>query len=105
MAVRRKRLIITEKQQLAMWGGLHVPWELRLAVLRRDRFMCRYCGDTKKGLTMDHVTPVSKGGNTTYDNLVTACKKCNRGKGADLWTPQQLEYRRLHLDLIEKGFQ
>lgn len=57
--------------------------KLRFAVLSRDKFRCYYCGATpKKGarLHVDHVVPWSKGGDTTMENLVTACMLCNLGK-------------------------
>ena len=43
--------------------------------------MCRYCG-TRSGLTVDHVVPLSKGGKWVWENLVTACSKCNGKKGS-----------------------
>jgi 5-methylcytosine-specific restriction endonuclease McrA len=60
---------------------------LRFQVLQRDRFTCCSCGvspATKAGveLHVDHVTPWSKGGETTLANLQTLCSKCNLGKGA-----------------------
>ena len=53
-------------------------------VFKRDGYECVYCGDNNhRTLTIDHVIPQSKGGGNTWDNLVTACKKCN-GEKADL---------------------
>ena len=52
-------------------------------VMIRDDFRCQYCGETK-GLTIDHVIPTSKGGKTTFENCVAACKKCNGRKGDKL---------------------
>ena len=49
-------------------------------VLRRDNFICQYCGTTKN-LTLDHLLPRSRGGETTWLNLVTACSRCNSRKG------------------------
>lgn len=49
-------------------------------VFKRDGFECQYCG-TKKELTIDHIIPKAKGGKTSWNNLVTACKKCNSKKG------------------------
>jgi 5-methylcytosine-specific restriction endonuclease McrA len=50
-------------------------------VYRRDGYACVYCGcDNRKTLTLDHVIPQSKGGKDAWDNLVTACKKCNSEK-------------------------
>ncbi|MHC2993305.1 HNH endonuclease [Pontibacter sp. HJ8] len=49
-------------------------------VLRRDNFLCQYCG-TNRNLTLDHMLPRSRGGETNWLNLVTACSKCNSRKG------------------------
>lgn len=48
----------------------------------RDMYRCCYCGNkpAKMHLTMDHVTPLSKGGKTKWDNMVTACAPCNFNK-------------------------
>lgn len=52
-------------------------------IFLRDNFTCQYC--TKhfagKELTLDHVFPVSRGGGKSWENLVTACHKCNHKKG------------------------
>mgnify|MGYP000196719752 FL=1 len=52
----------------------------RQNVFKRDGHKCQYCGKAKD-LTIDHVLPKSKGGKSTWNNLVTACKKCNSLKG------------------------
>lgn len=49
-------------------------------LFRRDNGECQYCGSTKQ-LTIDHVIPRSKGGKTSWTNLVTACHRCNVNKG------------------------
>lgn len=51
-------------------------------IYRRDGYECVYCGN-KQQLTLDHLVPKSKGGRTSWDNLVTACQRCNAQK-ADL---------------------
>ena len=48
-------------------------------IFKRDGGKCQYCG-TSKDLTLDHLIPRSKGGKSTWTNLVTACKKCNSRK-------------------------
>ena len=56
---------------------------LRFQVFERDGFRCRYCGrhvDEGIVLNVDHVLPVSKGGEWNLENLVTACRECNAGK-------------------------
>jgi 5-methylcytosine-specific restriction endonuclease McrA len=52
-------------------------------IMVRDDFKCVYCGDTFN-LTIDHVVPVSRGGKTSFENCVTACRKCNNTKGDKL---------------------
>lgn len=49
-------------------------------VLRRDNFLCQYCG-TNRNLTLDHLLPRSRGGETSWYNIVTACSRCNSRKG------------------------
>lgn len=55
---------------------------LRFAVLERDEFRCQYCGAAPKNgaLEVDHIIPVSKGGETSAENLITSCEPCNKGK-------------------------
>lgn len=47
----------------------------------RDQNRCVYCG-SDQDLTIDHVRPRSKGGETTASNCVTACRACNQAKGS-----------------------
>ena len=58
----------------------------RQNIYRRDRHSCVYCGK-HENLTLDHVLPKSRGGASTWDNLVTACKTCNAKKGD--YTPEE----------------
>lgn len=52
----------------------------RQNIFKRDGHRCVYCG-THEDLTLDHVLPKSRGGRTSWDNLATACKRCNTRKG------------------------
>lgn len=54
--------------------------QTRLRIFARDRFRCSYCGQIGGQLECDHITPVSRGGSNSDDNLTTACKPCNRRK-------------------------
>ena len=56
------------------------PAFTRFNVFLRDRFQCQYCGSTAD-LTFDHVVPRSRGGLTTWENVVAACSPCNLKKG------------------------
>jgi len=65
----------------------------RRGILSRDHYACQYCGVTppRKELTIDHVVPRSRGGKTTWENVVTACQKCNGRKGSR--TPSEAHMR------------
>ncbi len=52
----------------------------RRAVFARDDWTCQYCG-SRSNLTVDHVVPRSKGGPSTWENIVASCAPCNRRKG------------------------
>src|SRR3954454_20228446 len=55
----------------------------RKNILLRDRNCCQYCGTVLPAseLTLDHVMPRSRGGSSTWENLVACCHTCNRRKG------------------------
>lgn len=53
---------------------------LRGEIFERDDYTCQYCGERGVRLECDHVIPVSLGGETCHENLVTACFPCNRSK-------------------------
>ncbi len=73
------------------------PAFTRFNVFLRDRFSCQYCGD-REDLTFDHLLPRSRGGHTTWINVVTACSDCNLRKGnltpteAKMW-PSQMPFQ------------
>jgi 5-methylcytosine-specific restriction endonuclease McrA len=62
----------------------------RRAVFARDNWTCQYCG-ARSQLTVDHIVPRSKGGNSTWENIVASCAPCNRRKGDAL--PRQVGMR------------
>ena len=59
------------------------PAFTRFNVFLRDYFTCQYCYEryAVKSLTFDHIIPKSQGGKTTWENVVSACTKCNFKKG------------------------
>jgi len=73
------------------------PAFTRFNVFLRDKFTCQYCG-AKSDLTFDHVIPRSKGGRTTWQNVVAACSPCNLKKGGRL-------LRASGMDLAQTPFQ
>ena len=80
------------------------PAFTRFNVFLRDRFSCQYCG-SRDDLTFDHIVPRSRGGLTTWVNVVAACSGCNLRKGnktpteAHMWPshmPFQPSVQHLH---------
>ena len=73
------------------------PAFTRFNVFLRDRFICQYCGERDE-LTFDHLIPRSRGGHTTWDNVVAACSPCNLRKAnltpaeAGMW-PAQMPFQ------------
>jgi 5-methylcytosine-specific restriction endonuclease McrA len=81
----------------AVYSGFPLPTVIRLRhyvrvpykdipltrrnILHRDGHACQYCGARGEDLTLDHVLPRSRGGKDTWENMVTACVRCNVKKG------------------------
>jgi len=63
----------------------------RLEVFNRDQYICQYCGKESRQLTLDHVIPRYRGGEHTWENVVSACIPCNRHKAGR--TPEQAGMR------------
>jgi 5-methylcytosine-specific restriction endonuclease McrA len=63
---------------------LNGPRFSRQNVYLRDGFRCQYChwSGSTSSLTLDHLLPCAKGGKTTWENIVTACRECNTKKGS-----------------------
>ena len=65
----------------------------RRAVFARDSWTCQYCG-SRSNLTVDHVIPRSKGGESSWENIVASCAPCNRRKGDHLPAQANMHPRR-----------
>jgi len=95
------RIFRSERDQIAaplvirLKRFIHVPRRFRRQVTNtflfaRDGYRCQYCGRHRGALrgreflTRDHVTPLSRGGENTWDNVVTACSPCNNRKASHL---------------------
>lgn len=86
--LRAKAIIVEER--FADWRDIRSPgsdrpsptvWRaLREFVFGRDGYICQYCGERGRRLECDHVVPVSRGGSSEPENLLTACFDCNRSK-------------------------
>ena len=71
----------------------------------RDLYTCQYCNTNfpKHQLTLDHVMPISKGGKTTWENIVAACNPCNSKKGNSLTPkPSNAPHRPDYWELVNK---
>ncbi len=66
----------------------------RLEIFNRDQYACQYCGREIRQLTLDHIIPRSRGGEHTWENVVSACIPCNRHKAGK--TPEQAGMRLLN---------
>jgi 5-methylcytosine-specific restriction endonuclease McrA len=74
-------------------------------VFLRDLHHCQYCNTLfpKSVLTMDHVLPISHGGKTSWENIVTACSPCNAKKGNDKRIkPKVSPYQPDYYELVNK---
>ncbi len=73
-------------------------WKRKLAA-----GLCHYCGEkfSAKGLTLDHLVPLARGGTSTLGNCVPACKKCNSEKG--LRTPVEDIFAQLEAERRARG--
>ncbi|HVD11113.1 MAG TPA: HNH endonuclease [Gaiellaceae bacterium] len=63
----------------------------RRALFARDRWQCQYCGSESGKLTLDHVVPRSRGGESIWENVVASCAPCNLRKGNR--TPDEVQMR------------
>lgn len=103
VAARSQKLSIQLPSVVALRNmrprGRRVPCT-RHNIFLRDRFTCQYCGKRLPvgSLELEHVLPVSRGGEDTWKNLVAACRGCNCKK--DCKTP-----REAGMPLLRTGFQ
>lgn len=65
----------------------------RREVFERDGWQCQYCGKVTRDLTLDHVVPRHRGGEHSWENLVSACRACNHRKAGR--TPEEARMRLL----------
>jgi 5-methylcytosine-specific restriction endonuclease McrA len=112
LLLKRKAHMITNKV-IRLIDYIRLPYKkltenkpTRNLIYKRDDHTCTYCG-AKEGLTIDHIIPSSRGGLDIWENLTTACKRCNALKGNR--TPQEANmpllmipkapYNKLHLTI------
>jgi 5-methylcytosine-specific restriction endonuclease McrA len=100
-----QKLSIHAPSVIRLTEYIHIPFERRSLsrknILLRDHSTCQYCGTQypPSELTLDHVLPRSRGGESAWDNLVACCKRCNHRKGNR--TPEESG---MHLLRRPRGF-
>jgi 5-methylcytosine-specific restriction endonuclease McrA len=100
-----QKLSIHAPSVIRLTEYIHIPFERRSLsrknILLRDHSTCQYCGRQypPSELTLDHVLPRSRGGESAWDNLVACCKRCNHKKGNR--TPEESG---MHLLRRPRGF-
>jgi len=93
-----QRSVIEVNSIIATYGRNHALTKLRHcyapplnnpALFKRDSQLCLYCGEPFRpcDLSRDHVTPIIQGGMDVWNNVVTACRRCNNHKAGR--TPEQ----------------
>ena len=99
--VRTVRMEIAVPKVIRLLGYDRLPQQdvklNRRNIFARDKNLCQYCGQhfPTSELSLDHISPRSQGGKSTWENLVCCCVKCNARKGGR--TPEQA-----HMKLIRK---
>jgi 5-methylcytosine-specific restriction endonuclease McrA len=77
----------------------YIPPLNNQTLFRRDGYLCMYCAQrfSAADLSRDHIRPFSQGGQDTWNNVVTACRRCNNAKASR--TPEQA-----HMQLVAVPF-
>jgi 5-methylcytosine-specific restriction endonuclease McrA len=88
--LRSVNLSLTAPSVIRLVHFIHIPYRKKLAsknnILIRDRYLCQYCGKPLKSheITLDHIVPKSRGGESNWENLAACCPLCNVRKGSKL---------------------
>jgi 5-methylcytosine-specific restriction endonuclease McrA len=86
--------------------GKHAVRFSKANVFLRDEFQCQYCNAelNRRTATLDHVTPISRGGKSTWENSTTACSPCNSAKSDSRnWAkPKRTPYKPAYYELANK---
>src|SRR5439155_18739275 len=84
-SIEARRLELERPVIVQLLANVRVPrvalQPTRTNILLRDDETCQYCGKRSRDLTLDHIVPRSRGGKSTWDNLVASCRACNGRKG------------------------
>lgn len=84
-SIQARRLELERPVIVQLLANVRIPrlalQPTRTNIMLRDEETCQYCGKHSRELTLDHVVPRSRGGLSTWENLVASCKACNGKKG------------------------
>jgi 5-methylcytosine-specific restriction endonuclease McrA len=84
-SIQARRLEMERPVIVQLLANVRVPrvalQPTRANIILRDEETCQYCGRRTRDLTLDHIIPRSRGGQSTWENLVASCKVCNGKKG------------------------
>ena len=84
-SIAARRLQLERPVIVQLLANIRVPrvalQPTRANILLRDDETCQYCGKRTRELTLDHIIPRSRGGQSTWENLVACCRACNGRKG------------------------
>lgn len=87
-SIQARRLELERPVIVQLLANVRIPRMIlqptRANILLRDEDTCQYCGKHSRELTLDHVVPRSRGGQSTWENLVASCRACNGKKGSRL---------------------
>jgi len=87
-SIQARRLELERPVIVQLLANVRIPRMVlqptRANILLRDEDTCQYCGKHSRELTLDHVVPRSRGGQSTWENLVASCRACNGKKGNHL---------------------
>lgn len=85
--VIKKKVQILSERVVRLVNYVRLPFErlmantvTRRSIFTRDKHTCAYC-NAKEKLTIDHIIPSSRGGQDTWENMITSCESCNLKKG------------------------
>jgi 5-methylcytosine-specific restriction endonuclease McrA len=97
-AVRSTSMTMPFPSVVRLSSYVRVPFKKvilsRKNILRRDGHRCQYCGASSVTLTVDHIMPKSRGGEDSWENLVSACLRCNNVKGSQTPDEAQMQLMR-----------
>jgi hypothetical protein len=83
--IQDRRLSMDDPVIVQLLANVRIPRMVlrptRANIILRDEELCQYCGKHFRELTLDHVIPRSRGGQSTWENLVASCRACNGRKG------------------------